>query len=131
MKKAYFSVGYRSRQLLETEINVIRELLGKHQIQLFVFVDNYRFSPQEEQQMMQQAFRDIADADLLIAEVSEKAMGVGIEIGYAAALQKPVICLRHAGAEHSTTASGSATHSLVYANAGEITAILEPVLTGI
>lgn len=131
MKKAYFSVGYRSRQLLETEINVIRELLGKHQIQLFVFVDNYRFSPQEEQQMMQQAFRDIAGADLLIAEVSEKAMGVGIEIGYAAALQKPVICLRHAGAEHSTTASGSATHSLVYANAGEITAILEPVLTGI
>lgn len=131
MKKAYFSVGYRSRQLLETEINVIRELLGKHQIQLFVFVDNYRFSPQEEQQMMQQAFRDIADADLLIAEVSEKAMGVGIEIGYAAALQKPVICLRHAGAEHSTTASGSANHSLVYANAGEITAILEPVLTGI
>ena len=80
--------------------------------------------------MMQQAFREIADADLLIAEISEKAMGVGIEIGYAVALQKPVICLRNAGAEHSTTASGSATHSLIYANAGAIAAVLEPVLKG-
>lgn len=131
MKKAYFSVGYQSRQFLEAEIEAIREVLIKHQIHLFIFVDQYRFSPQEQQQMMQQAFRDIAEADLLIAEVSEKAMGVGIELGYAAALQKPVICLRHAGAEHSTTASGTATHSLVYANAGEIAAILESVLTGI
>lgn len=128
MKKAYFSVGYQSRQLLAAEIDAIREALIKHQIHLFIFVDQYRFSPQEQHQMMQQAFRDIADADLLIAEVSEKAIGVGIEIGYAAALQKPVICLRHAGAEHSTTASGTATHSLTYTNAGAIAAVLEPVL---
>lgn len=131
MKKAYFSVGYQSRQLLEAEISTIRELLVKHQIHLLVFVDQYHFSPEEEQQMMRQAFRDIAEADLLIAEVSEKAIGVGIEIGYAAALQKPVICLRRTGAEHSTTASGSATHSLIYANTGEIAAVLEPVLAGL
>ncbi|MBI2283975.1 MAG: nucleoside 2-deoxyribosyltransferase [Bacteroidetes bacterium] len=130
MKKAYFSVGYQSRPLLDAEINAIREVLDKHHIHLFIFVDHYRFSPQEEQKMMQQAFREIADADLLIAEISEKAMGVGIEIGYAVALQKPVICLRNAGAEHSTTASGSATHSLIYANAGAIAAVLEPVLKG-
>lgn len=131
MKKAYFSVAYQSRPLLDAEINAIREVLDKHQIHLFVFVDQYRFAPQQEQQMMQQAFREIEAADLLIAEVSEKAMGVGIEIGYAAALQKPVICLRKAGAEHSTTASGSATHSLIYTNAGAIAAVLEPVLAGL
>lgn len=128
MKKAYFSVGYQGRQQLEAEITAIREVLRKHHIHLFIFVDQYHFSPDEEKQMMRQAFREMEDADLLIAEVSEKAMGVGIEIGYAAALQKPVICLRNSQAEHSTTASGTATHSLIYPNAGAIAGMLEPVL---
>lgn len=128
MKKAYLSIGYQSRQKLGAEITAIRELLSAHQIELFVFVDQYQFAPEEEQSMMQQAFRDISGSDLLLAEVSEKAIGVGIEIGYAAALGKPIIYLRHALAEHSTTAAGTAGYSLIYAHTSEIAGLLEPVL---
>lgn len=128
MKKAYLSIGYQNRQKLEAEITVIRELLSAHQIELFVFVDQYQFAPEEEQQMMQQAFRDISGSDLLLAEVSEKAIGVGIEIGYAAALGKPIIYLRHARAEHSTTAAGSAGYSVIYPSAAEIAGLLAPIL---
>lgn len=129
MKKAYLSIGYKSRQQLEPEITEIRKVLSAHHIELFIFVDHYHFAPQEEKQMMQQAFSDIKSSDLLIAEVSEKAIGVGIEIGYAAALQKPLIYLRKSGAEHSTTAAGTATRILIYASPQGLADNLIPVLS--
>lgn len=128
MKKAYLAIGYQSRQKLGAEITAIRELLSAHQMELFVFVDQYQFAPEEEKQMMQQAFRDISGSDLLIAEVSEKAIGVGIEIGYAAALGKPIIYLRHARAEHSTTAAGTAGYSVMYTSVAEIAGLLAPII---
>lgn len=128
MKKAYLSIGYQNRQKLAAEITAIREVLSAHQIALFIFVDQYHFTPKEEKQMMQQAFRDISGSDLLIAEVSEKAIGVGIEIGYAAAQGKPVIYLRQARAEHSTTAAGTAGYSVIYTNADEIATLLAPII---
>jgi nucleoside 2-deoxyribosyltransferase len=66
--------------------------------------------------MMQLALSEIAKSDLLIAEVSEKAIGVGIEVGFAAALGKPVIYLRKTDVEYSTTVGGLATETVVYDN---------------
>ena len=129
MKKAYLSIGYASRALLQTEIETIRQILSDYQISLFVFVDEYHFTAQEEKQMMQHAFAEIDTADLVIAEVSEKAIGVGIEIGYAAANHKPVIYLRKFHTQHSTTAAGSADHIIIYQNTRDLTESLASVLT--
>jgi 2'-deoxynucleoside 5'-phosphate N-hydrolase len=41
--------------------------------------------------MMAQAFLDIGQSDFLIAETSDKGIGIGIEVGYARAKQKPII----------------------------------------
>jgi nucleoside 2-deoxyribosyltransferase len=128
MKKAYLSIGYQNRQQLNAETETIRKVLASFQIELFVFVDEYRFPAQEEKQMMQQAFKEIAASDLLIAEVSEKAIGVGIEIGYAIALKKPVIYLRNKEAEHSTTAAGSADHSIIYKNLPDLAEKLREIV---
>ncbi len=129
MKKAYLSVSYQNRQQLQPETETIRKVLATFQSTLFVFVDEYHFSAQEEKQMMQQAFREIETADLLIAEVSEKAIGVRIEIGYAVAMKKPIIYLRKANAEHSTTASGSADHIIIYINLSDLAVKLTEALT--
>lgn len=116
MQKAYLSIGYQNKQHLRSEIEIIQQTLSGFHIQLFIFVDAYQFSPQEEKQMMQKAFSKIDSSDLLIAEVSEKAIGVGIEIGYAIAKNKPIIYLRNENAEHSTTAAGSAQLVIIYKN---------------
>lgn len=120
MKKAYLAISYQNRKQLHEETEMIRKVLATFQTTLFVFVDEYHFSAQEEKQMMHQAFHEINTADLLIAEVSEKAIGVGIEIGYAAAMKKPVIYLRKADAEHSTTAAGSAGHIIIYSDLSDL-----------
>lgn len=129
MKKAYLSIGFQSRALRSEETETIRSVLAAAGYTLFVFVDIYRFSADEEKQMMAAAFREIQDADLLIAEVSEKAIGVGIEIGYVAALHKPVLYLRNATAEHSTTAAGAAGFSIVYRDVAELSTLLSAWLS--
>jgi nucleoside 2-deoxyribosyltransferase len=131
MKTAYLSISYSHHASLHPEIDAIRKLLLSHAIDLFVFVERYRFSAEQEKEMMQQAFADIDRADLLIAEVSHKAIGVGIEIGYAIGRDKPVIYLRNASAGHSTTAGGSAKHSIVYENTQDLSEKLGFVLSGL
>jgi nucleoside 2-deoxyribosyltransferase len=129
MKQAYLSIGYQNRQQLQQEVDTIKQVLADFQTGIFVFVDEYRFEVHEEKQMMQQAFREIDAADLLIAEVSEKGIGVGIEIGYAAAKGKPVIYLRNASSEHSTTAAGSASHVIIYKNTADLVEKLTAILS--
>ena len=75
--KAYISVSFRYRQTLDGEITVISDTLKEAEIQPFVFVDHYRFEPTQERQMMQQAMQDIDDCDLLLAETSDKGIGIG------------------------------------------------------
>jgi nucleoside 2-deoxyribosyltransferase len=114
MRKAYLSISYTNRKNLQAEVDAMRQVLAENEIELFVFVDTYQFSANAFRGMMQQAFTDIEACDLLIAEVSEKAIGVGIEIGYTVAKEKPVLYLRNSSAEYSTTAAGSADHIIAY-----------------
>lgn len=44
MKRAYLSIGYQSTKRLTPEIEMLREVLEAHEINLFIFVDNYRFA---------------------------------------------------------------------------------------
>lgn len=128
MTKAYLSIGYANRQYKHAEIETIEQALAGFGINLLVFADTYKFTPIEEKQMMQQAFAEIDTAGLLIAEVSEKAIGVGIEIGYAVAHKIPVIYLRAGDSEHSTTAAGSSDYSLIYRDSSELATGLRLVL---
>ncbi len=129
MKKAYLAIGYQSRSLLSAEVETIRTALRESNWDLCVFVDQYTFLPQQAAGMMQQAFEEIRRSDLLIAEVTEKAIGVGIEMGYAAAAKLPVWYLRKQLAEYSTTAAGTASTIIVYDNAADLAKKLKDALT--
>ena len=78
--------------------------------------------------MMAQAFLDIGQSDFLIAETSDKGIGIGIEVGYARAKQKPIIQLRQATAEHSTTVSGTSNYQIIYTDTNNLHEQLKNVL---
>lgn len=117
---AYISLSYSHRNRLEPIVQVIRSTLQQQGITPFVFVDNYHFAREEETAMMQQALADIDACDLFVAETSDKAIGIGVEAGYARARGKQVLYLRHHEAEHSTTVAGISHHCLVYKNAADL-----------
>jgi 2'-deoxynucleoside 5'-phosphate N-hydrolase len=113
---AYISTSYNKRKLLEPALTAIVDTLKAFKIRSFVFTDKYKFDSDQERQMMLQAMEDIDNSDFLIAETSDKAIGIGIEAGYAKAKNKPVIYVRQANAEHSTTVSGISDYQLIYEN---------------
>ena len=92
---AYISISYSKRQELSNELRTIIEVLNGFNIKPFVFVDNFKFSFDQDKEMMQQAILSIDDCDLFIAETSDKEIGIGIEVGYAKAKEKPVIYMRN------------------------------------
>jgi nucleoside 2-deoxyribosyltransferase len=126
--KAYISISYNKRQELDDELQLIKETLKEFYIKPFVFVDTFKFSSDQEKEMMQHVILSIDDCDLLIAETSDKAIGIGIEVGYAKAKGKPVIYMRNKNAEHSTTVSGISDFQILYDDAVDLKQQLGSVL---
>lgn len=114
MLRAYLAISLNHRPDLASIIETLRSELKKYSIDLFIFVDHYHFSACEEKVMIQTAFSEIDRSDILIAEVSTKAIGVGLEVGYAVAKNKSVWYLRNSSAPHSTTVSGAAHEHILY-----------------
>ena len=126
---AYISVSYSKRHLLNEELLVITEVLTQFDIKPFVFVDNYQFDETQEKVMMQQAFADIDKADMLIAETSDKAIGIGVEAGYAKAKGKTIIYIRHINAAHSTSVAGTSDHQIIFSNTNDLALQMKNLLT--
>jgi len=129
MKKAYFAISYSNRNQFDKEIEGVKTLLKKNNIELLVFVDKYNFKPNEEAEMMKTAFEEIDSSDFLIADLTTKSIGVGIEMGYAYAKEKPVVYLRKKGAEYSTTAAGCSNFIIKYENELNLVELMEEQLS--
>ena len=120
MKSAYVAIAVRSRETLSPAIEAIKQVLTYYEVEPIIFVDRYSFSSSDHAAMMELALRTLEHTDFLIAEVSEQAIGIGVEVGYAAAKGKPIIYVRRANAEFSTTVGGVATHSIAYSSETEL-----------
>lgn len=75
--------------------------------------------------MMKTAFEEIDSSDFLVADLTTKSIGVGIEIGYAFAKEKPIFYLRKKGSEYSTTASGCSNYVVEYENELDLVEIMK------
>ena len=128
MKQAYLAISYSKRKHFNKEIQTLTELLAKNNIKLLVFVDKYNFKENNEKEMMKTAFQEIDKSDFLIAELTTKAIGVGIEIGYAYAKEKPIFYIRKKGSEYSTTASGCSSYVIEYDSELDLRELMERLL---
>ncbi|MEN8125174.1 MAG: nucleoside 2-deoxyribosyltransferase [Bacteroidota bacterium] len=128
MKKAYFAISYANRKQFDKEVESLQNLFYKKNIELFVFVDKYNFKATQEKEMMKVAFEEIYNSDFLVAELTTKSIGVGIEIGYAFAKEKPIYYLRKKYSEYSTTAFGCSNYVIEYENEIELVEMMEKLL---
>jgi len=128
MKKGYLAISYSNRPLFDNEIESLKKLFKNNDLELLVFVDKYNFKANQEKEMMKTAFDEIDNSDFLIAELTTKSIGVGIEIGYAFAKKMPIIYLHKNNAVYSTTASGSSTYNVEYGNEFDLYKSMEKLL---
>jgi len=114
VKRAYLAISFSDRHTLDTEISYLVKKVKEVGVEVFVFVNHYNFKQNQEIEMMKTAFNELDKSDLLLAELTKKSIGVGIEIGYAYANQKPIIYFRKKGSDYSTTAAGCADYIIEY-----------------
>lgn len=120
MKRAYFAINFAASSEFKELLAYTKKELLKINIELFIFVANYHFRAGEEVLMMQKAFEEIDKSDFLIAELTHKSIGAGIEMGYAYSTDKPIIYIRENVAKTSSTALGIASYDIVYTNKEEL-----------
>lgn len=114
MKKAYIAVSYQHRHDLENVLDTISKCIQEYAYQPIIFLRDYQFEISDNRLMMQKALDQIKQCDLFIAEVTHKAIGIGIEAGYAHANQIPIVYLRAKQAKLSTTLAGISEYDIVY-----------------
>lgn len=125
---AYFGISKSNRINFDLEIEAIKNCLQAHHVDLKVFVDDHQFTAAQEKEMMQTAFADIDACDVLIVEVTKKAIGVGVEVGYAKAKNKPIVYLKRQGSKHSTTVGGTSDYHIEYHDVNHLYQELDKVM---
>ncbi len=70
-------------------------------------------------ELMTATFVLIRSCEYLVVDLSEKGVGLGIEVGYAAALQIPVLAIAPKNTKFSTTIQGVAYSCIEYAGCSD------------
>lgn len=128
MKQIYISCSFSMQHELREAINTIKKAVTVADCTPFVFIEQYTFDVTQEKEMMQCALQDIDESCCLLAETTDKGIGIGIEAGYAKAQGKPIIYLRQAEVSHSTTMSGLADYHVLYRDTKDLSEQLNGVL---
>jgi 2'-deoxynucleoside 5'-phosphate N-hydrolase len=131
-KLAYIACSYQNRTDYLPLVESIKNSLIKHNWSASVPVFDLSHLPGNQyRQIMDESFDQLSKASLLIAEGSEKNIGVGIEVGYAKALNIPIIYLYKVGAEFSTTVAGSANEIIEYTSELDVAKEIERIIVNI
>jgi 2'-deoxynucleoside 5'-phosphate N-hydrolase len=123
--KTYLALKYHADGGNRPLIEALSACLERHGFEVFcVFRDlehwgQATFDPPE---LMRRSLRAIDASDLVVVELSEKGVGVGIEAGYAYARHIPIVTLARRGLEISATLRGISRQVLSYADLAEVEA---------
>ncbi|MCX7955657.1 MAG: hypothetical protein N2593_00920 [Patescibacteria group bacterium] len=114
--KIFLSYSYQHKNKFKKLNNNLKKFLKtKFNIDSYSFVFEYK-EKSNHKTMMKKALKLIDKSDFIIAELSYKSIGIGIEIGYAKAKNKKIIYIKKIDAEISTTSEGISDHLIEYKN---------------
>ena len=65
-------------------------------------------------ELMQRSFAAIESSHIIVVDLTEKGVGLGIEAGYAYAVKIPVVVIAQAGSDISTTLKGISQKLFLY-----------------
>ncbi|MCP4598951.1 MAG: nucleoside 2-deoxyribosyltransferase [Proteobacteria bacterium] len=115
--RAYIAIKYHSDHSNMETVEMISSALESHGFETICVARDLekwgqvQFSPNV---LMQRSFDEIDASDILLVDLTEKGVGIGIEAGYAFAKQIPIIVIARAGSDISTTLRGISHHAFLY-----------------
>ena len=128
--KIFISASRSLKDEIQHEIFIIKKALKRSGAKYLFFLEN-EINFLNEKEMMESVFKSIDASDIIIAEASDKAVGIGIEIGYAKAKQKTIIYIRNIKSKISRTILGTSDYSFTYDNIRDLEEKIEQLLNKI
>lgn len=119
----YLAIKYHTDQRNRQQIEAISAALAAQGHTVFCVARDLEqwgavtFAPDE---LMRHSFQAIGAADVVLVDLTEKGVGLGIEAGYAHANGIPVVTIAQTGANVSETLRGISTTVFLYADYGEL-----------
>ena len=111
--KAFLSIKFRGDNRNRQEVEKILAVLERLGFEVFCFVrdaENWGVNYFEPAVMMKLTFAQIDESDILIANVTDWPIGVGVEAGYAFARGIPVVCICNEDKKLANTVAGIAKY---------------------
>ena len=90
-----------------------RLLVDRFNLEVYAFVFDFN-EKVNDKKLMDRALAKVDESDVVIVELSNRSVGVGIEAGYAKAKGKPVVYLHKKGTEIKQTMNGIADVVITY-----------------
>ena len=115
--KAYISIKYREDNSNKDCIENIPAALVQNGFETVCIARDIEKWGQVElspQELMRRTFTEIDSSNLIVVDLTEKGVGLGIEAGYAYAKQIPIVVIARKGSDISTTLQGIAQKLFLY-----------------
>jgi len=115
--KAFLSIKFWGDDRNRGDVEAVIDAMERAGLRVFCFVRDaeewgkYRFKPEE---MMRMTIKQIDQSDLVVANVADWPIGVGVECGYACAKGILIICICPTDAKIANTVAGLARHVIKY-----------------
>lgn len=125
--KAFISYSFTDKNKFRSFDKQLKKFLKQSfGIEAYSFVFDFK-NKTDKKTLMKSALRKIDESDLLLAELSYKSIGIGLEVGYARAKGKKIIYMQRIGTELSTTADGICDSRIEYKDISDLLVQLKKV----
>ena len=121
--KAYISIKYHDDNANQDIIERISSALAKRGYETVCVARDIEKWGQVwlgAQELMRRTFEEIASSEVVVVELTEKGVGIGIEAGYAYAKGIPIVTIARRGSDISETLCGISDSVLHYERFDEL-----------
>ena len=129
--KVFISIKYHADENNRERIEAIASALekcGSHTICVVRDIEEWGGRHFEPAELMRRTFAEIDSSDLVVVDLTEKGVGVGIEAGYAHAKQIPIVVVAKKNAVISETLSGISRRTFAYAGLCDLPGLAARIL---
>jgi nucleoside 2-deoxyribosyltransferase len=128
--KAYIAIKYhadnRNRDCIEAIAAALEER-GYQTVCIVRDVEGWGRAQLSPESLMARSFEEIDSSDLVVVDLTEKGVGLGIEAGYAHARGIPVVTIARQGADISQTLRGISAQVLWYEGRDDLKRVVEKI----
>lgn len=128
--KVFLSVKYHADQNNRPRIEAILAALEKCGHQTLCIVRDVECWGQihfDENELMRRTFAEIDDSNLVLVDLTEKGVGIGIEVGYAFGKHIPIVTITERDADVSSTLRGISRTVLRYDHLNQLDTVLKGI----